>query len=170
MLPFFGGQFGNPSSMHRVGRQAREAVENSRAQVAALLNASPDEIVFTASGTESDNMALKGIAEQYSVGERHIVSSGMEHPAILETCQSLKRHGVEITLLRVDSYGRVSPDRLQQTLRPNTRLVTVHAAHNVVGTVQPIDEPGLIARMVRSSTPTRCRLPAKSLWICRFSR
>jgi cysteine desulfurase len=146
MLPFFGGQFGNPSSMHRVGRQARQAVENSRAELAALLNASPEEIVFTASGTESDNMALRGIAEQYGPGECHVIASAIEHPAILETCQYLKRHGVEITLLSVDSYGMVSPDRLQQALRPNTRLVTVHAAHNEVGTVQPIDELGRIAR------------------------
>jgi len=146
MRPWLDGQFGNASSWHWAGRQANEAVEHARRQVADLLHAAPGEIVFTASGTESDNMALVGAAE--ALGERncHFITSAIEHPAILETCRYLRRRGVEITFLPVGTDGTVDPAALAGALRPNTRLVSIMAANNVVGTIQPIVELGRIAR------------------------
>ncbi len=146
MRPWLGEQFGNASSWHWAGRQANEAVDHARRQVADLLHAAPGEIVFTASGTESDNMALVGVAE--SLGERdcHVITSAIEHPAILETCRYLRRRGVEITFLPVGTNGIVDPAALAGALRPNTRLVSIMAANNVVGTIQPIIELGQIAR------------------------
>jgi cysteine desulfurase len=146
MEPWLTEGFGNPSSSHWLGRQAREAVEKARRQTAALLGADPQEIVFTASGTEADNMALIGVIEQHGWRDCHVISSAFEHPAVLETCRYLKRHGVDITLLRVGADGIVDPLALQSALRPNTRLVSIMAANNVVGTVQPIDELGRITR------------------------
>lgn len=138
--------FGNPSSLHWVGRQARAAVDQARQQVAGLLHAAPDEIYFTASGTEADNMALIGVAEQYAPDDCHIITSAIEHPAILETCKHLERRGYEIGYLPVTGEGLVEPAALQEMLRPNTRLVSVMAANNVVGTLQPIHELARITR------------------------
>ena len=146
MRPWLGERFGNASSWHWAGRQANEAVEHARRQVADLLHAAPGEIAFTASGTEADNMALVGVAE--ALGERgcHVITSAIEHPAILETCRYLRRRGVEITYLPVGADGIVDPAALAGALRPNTRLVSIMAANNVVGTLQPIIELGRIAR------------------------
>jgi cysteine desulfurase len=102
MAPHLESVFGNPSSLHREGREARECLERARGQVAALLNAEPDEIFFTASGTESDNLALSGIIESPGGRERHVITSSIEHPAVLETCRSLERRGVDVTYLRSD--------------------------------------------------------------------
>jgi cysteine desulfurase len=137
--------YGNPSSMHQAGREVKETIERARQQVAELIQVRPDEIVFTGSGTESDNHALIGIFETMSDRPFHIITSRIEHPAILATCNYLKRRGAEVTYLDVDCYGMVNPDRLEEALRPNTRLVSIMAANNVVGTIQPIKELAWIA-------------------------
>jgi cysteine desulfurase len=139
MAPFLDGAFGNPSSLHRRGREAHDALETARAEVAALLGARPAEIVFTGSGTEADNLAVFGAVAAME-GPLHIVTSAFEHPAVLEPCRQLERRGVEVTYLPVDRDGIVRPESLAAALRPTTRLVSVMAANNVVGTVQPLAE------------------------------
>ncbi len=146
MLPFYGATFGNPSSLHWAGQQAKQAIDNGRQQVADLFHADPNEIIFTASGTEADNMALIGVATQYQPKDCHIITSSFEHPAILETCKYLEKLGYSISYLPVSSDGIVLPESLQQTLHPNTRLVSVMAANNVVGTLQPISDLARITK------------------------
>lgn len=146
MLPFYKEQFGNPSSLHWAGQQAKQAIDEGRQQVADLFHASPDEITFTASGTESDNMVLIGVAAQYKPQDCHIITSSFEHPAILETCKHLQKLGYEISYLPVTPEGIVDPETLKQAFQPNTRLVSVMAANNVVGTLQPISELARIAK------------------------
>ncbi len=139
MLPYLGGAFGNPSSLHQEGRAAREAIDTARAQVADLIGADPDEIVFTASGTEADNLALIGSVR--ASGKRgHIVTTKIEHAAILQTCRHLATSGTKITYLPVDRDGIVSTSSLLRVLQENVTLVSIMAANNVVGTVQPIEE------------------------------
>jgi cysteine desulfurase len=140
MLPCYGANFGNPSSLHWAGQQAKQAIDSGRSQVAELFHASPDEIIFTASGTESDNMVLIGVSSQYRPQDCHIITSSFEHPAILETCKYLEKLGYAISYLPVTSEGIVEPESLKAALRLNTRLVSVMAANNVVGTLQPIAE------------------------------
>jgi cysteine desulfurase len=143
MGPFLGGAFGNPSSLHQEGRVAREAVETARAQVASLIGAEPDEIIFTASGTEADNLALIG-AVRASGRPGHVVTSSIEHAAVLETCRFLAESGTQpgtkITHLPVDADGIVRPEGLLRALQSNVTLVSIMAANNVVGTLQPIEE------------------------------
>jgi len=139
MGPFLGGTFGNPSSLHYEGRVAREAVDRARAQVAALIGAEPEEIVFAASGTEADNLALIG-AVRASGKPGHVITSTIEHAAILETCRFLSSGGTKITHLPVDADGLVRPDGLLRALQSNVTIVSIMAANNVVGTVQPIEE------------------------------
>jgi cysteine desulfurase len=139
MGPFLGGAFGNPSSLHQEGRVARDAVETARAQLAALLGAQPKEIIFTASGTEADNLALIG-AVRAAGKPGHIVTSVIEHAAILETCRFLGTSGTKVTHLAVDSEGMVNPAELLRALQSNVTIVSVMAANNVVGTLQPIEE------------------------------
>src|SRR5512134_1067857 len=146
MLPFYGATFGNPSSLHWAGQQARQAIDHGRQQVAELFHADPDEIIFTASGTEADNMVLTGVAAQYKPQDCHLITSSFEHPAILETCKYLEKLGYPISYLPVSSDGIVQPESFKQALRPNTRLVSVMAANNVVGTLQPIGELARIAK------------------------
>ena len=133
MLPFYGKTFGNPSSLHAEGREARQAVNRARARVAQLFNAQPKEIIFTASGTEADNMALVGVIEASHERDNHIITSAIEHPAIIETCRFLETRGVEVTYLPVTSQGLIEPIELQRAQRPHTRLVSIMAANNVVG-------------------------------------
>ncbi len=140
MQPFLDGAFGNPSSLHWAGREARAAVDRARQQVAGLFSAQPKEVVFTASGTEADNMALIGVIEASGQRPTHLITSAVEHPAILETCRYLERRGVDVTYLPVDGDGQIEPYDLITALRPTTRLVSIMAANNVVGTVQPISE------------------------------
>ena len=144
MEPYLNGVFGNPSSLHWAGRQAHDAVEAGRREVAALLGARPTEIVFTASGTESDNLAVLGALGAMQ-GPAHVITSAFEHPAVLEPCRFLERRGVEVTYLPVSSDGIVAPETLAAALRPTTRLVSVMAANNVVGTVQPMTELAALA-------------------------
>lgn len=139
MAPFLGGAFGNPSSQHHEGRVAREAIETARAQVAGLVGAEPEEIIFTASGTEADNLALIG-AVRASGNSGHVVTSSIEHAAILETCCFLAASGTKITHLPVDADGVVRTDALLGALQSNVTLVSIMAANNVVGTLQPIEE------------------------------
>ncbi len=145
MQPYLDGIFGNPSSLHWAGREAHEAIVQARQQVADLFSAQPKEIIFTASGTESDNMALIGVIEGLGQRENHLITSSIEHPAILETCRYLERQGVDVTYLPVDGDGLIDPNDLRKALRPTTRLVSIMAANNVVGTLQPISELGRIA-------------------------
>jgi cysteine desulfurase len=146
MLPFYGANFGNPSSLHWAGQQAKQAIDEGRRQVAELFHASPDEIIFTASGTESDNMVLIGFASQYKPQDCHIITSSFEHPAILETCKYLEKLGYAVSYLPVSAEGIVEPKSLKAALRPSTRLVSVMAANNVVGTLQPIAELAQITK------------------------
>jgi cysteine desulfurase len=144
MEPYLDGVFGNPSSLHWAGRQAHEAVDAGRREVAALIGARPEEIVFTGSGTESDNLAVLGALGAMQ-GPAHVITSAFEHPAVLEPCRFLERSGVEVTYLPVSPDGIVRPESLAAALRPTTRLVSVMAANNVVGTVQPTAELAALA-------------------------
>lgn len=139
MMPFLAGSFGNPSSLHYEGRFAREAVETARAQVAALIGAKPEEIIFTASGTEADNLALVG-AVRASGKTGHVVTSSIEHAAILETCRFLEASGTKVTQLPVDGEGIVGTADLLRSLQSNVTIVSIMAANNVVGTLQSIEE------------------------------
>ncbi|MEY3303079.1 MAG: aminotransferase, class superfamily, partial [Cyanobacteriota bacterium] len=133
--------WGNPSSLHEWGERSTMAIERSRLQVASLLNADPEGIIFTSGGTESDNMVIMGIARQYRTPQ-HMIISSVEHSAIRLPAQYLEQHGWEITRLPVDRQGCVNPKDLVQALRPNTVLVSIIAAQNEVGTIQPIEKLG----------------------------
>lgn len=143
MAPYFDRAFGNPSSVHRLGQEAEAAVERSRRRLAQLLGCTADEIVFTGCGSESDNLALRGaaFAARRSRDAAHILTTPVEHDAVLKTAQDLQRHhGFELDLLPVDSYGRVHPDTLRQSLRDDTAIVSVIHANNEIGTINPIRE------------------------------
>ncbi len=148
MLPFFGTTFGNPSSIYRIGRASLQAVDEARSAVAAVLNANPSEIVFTGGGSEADNLAIKGVAlaQQRAGRGAHIITSAIEHHAVLHACEYLQEFGFEITVLPVDSQGLVAPSDLEAALRPDTVLVTIMYANNEIGTIQPISELGAICR------------------------
>ncbi|MBP7067810.1 MAG: cysteine desulfurase NifS [Methanothrix sp.] len=145
MLPYFGEKFGNASSLHRSGREAKEALEDSREKVAALLGARAEEIIFTSGGTESDNLALKGIARKNRKHGKHIITTQIEHPAILETCRALEKDGFEVTYLPVTGEGLVELSTLEASIRPDTILISVMHANNEVGTIQPLEEIGRLA-------------------------
>ncbi len=145
MLPYFTQVYGNASSIHGPGREAKRALENARRQVAKALNAAiPQEIYFTAGGSESDNWAIKGAAFAHQRG--HIITTAIEHHAVLHTCAWLEKQGFEVTYLPVDGYGRVTAAQVEAALRPDTILVSVMAANNEVGTIQPIAEIGALCR------------------------
>ena len=146
MGPYLGGAFGNPSSLHEEGRIARGAVENARAQVADLIGAAPEEIIFTASGTEADNLALIG-AVRASGKPGHLVTSAIEHAAILETCKFLASSGTTITHLPSDADGLIRHDGLLRALQSDVTLVSIMAANNVVGTLQPIEELAQVTKL-----------------------
>ena len=145
MLPYLSGEFGNASSIHTSGQKARAAVETAREQVAALIGARPQEIVFTSGGTESDNHAIFGIVGATSPPQKHIITTAVEHEAVLNTCQALEKSGVAVTYLPVDRDGRVNPEDLRRAIRPETVLITVMHANNELGMVQPLEEIGCIA-------------------------
>ena len=144
MLPYFSELYGNASSIHSFGREARDAVEAARAGIAGFLGARDDEVVFTSGGTESDNLAVKGVA--HAQGKGHIITSQVEHHAVLRTCQALERAGFEVTYLPVDGHGLVDPDDVRRAFRPDTILVTIMYANSEVGTIMPIPEIGRIAQ------------------------
>lgn len=146
MLPYFGERFGNPHSrQHAWGWEARDAVENARAQVAALINASPAEIVFTSGATESSNLALRGVVGGGG-GRRHVITVATEHKSVLDVCRGFEADGGSITVLGVDSGGILDPDALTRALRPDTGVVSVMAANNEIGTLQPMAAIGAIVR------------------------
>jgi cysteine desulfurase len=144
MLPYFSERFGNASSVHGFGREAREGLETAREQIAGFLRVSKDEIVFTSGGTESDNLGIKGIAAARRSG--HIVTSRIEHHAVLRTCETLETQGFTVTYLPVDEYGMVRPEDLEKAIRPDTILVSLMHANSEVGTLQPMSELGKITR------------------------
>jgi cysteine desulfurase len=148
MLPFFRDTFGNPVSIHHWGEQSSDAVEIARSQVASLLNARPDEIVFTSGGTESNNLAIKGLVREHSHRGRHVITSSIEHFSVLHPFRSLEKDGFEVTCLPVDEYGMVNPKDVAKNLREDTILVSIMHANNEVGTIQPIGE---IADIVKES-------------------
>jgi cysteine desulfurase len=143
MQPYFVERYGNPSEIHRLGRETREAVEQGRAQVAAALGAADKEIIFTAGGTESDNMALSGYLQRFEPG--HLIVSAVEHPAVMETARFLMRQGWDVTFAAVDGYGMIDVDAYAAAFRDDTRLASVMFANNVMGTIQPVKELARIA-------------------------
>jgi cysteine desulfurase len=144
MLPYFGERFGNPSSVHGFGREARDGMESAREQVSRFLKVKKEEVVFTSGGTESDNMAIKGIAHARRRG--HIITSQIEHHAVLRACEALEETGFEATYLPVDGYGMVDPEDVRRAIRPDTILVTLMHANSEAGTIQPMREIGRITR------------------------
>ncbi len=146
MEPFLREKFGNPSSLHWAGIPAKEALNKARTQVAGLLGCSPEEIIFTSGGTEANNHAIKGLFFSQDKARIHIITSRIEHPAVLEPCRFLERLGVEITRIPVDSFGKLDPDDIRKAIRKNTILVSIMHANNEVGTIQPIAEIAKITR------------------------
>ena len=146
MQPYFSEYFGNPSSIHTFGREAREALERARGQVAHLLGAQETEVYFTGGGTEADNMAIKGVAHSYRNKGDHLITSEIEHHAVLESCGYLEKEGFRVTYLPVDGTGQVDPDDVRRAITDRTILITIMHANNEVGTIQPIAEIGRIAR------------------------
>lgn len=146
MWPYIQAHFGNPSSSYAVGRYNKEAIEKARMQVANLIGASPEEIVFTSGGTESNNHAIRGAVLAHPEKGKHIITSQVEHPAVIEVCKYLEKQGYEITWLPVDSYGKVNPDDVEKAIRPQTVLITIMHANNETGTIQPLKEIGEIAK------------------------
>jgi cysteine desulfurase len=146
MTPFLTGNFGNPSSSHWFGRQAREAVEKARAQVAGMLKCDSDEVVFTSGGTESNNLAIMGYALKHRDKGNHIITSQIEHPAVLEVCRYLETLGFEVAYLAVDTYGLIDVDDVARAIRAETILITIMQANNEVGTIEPISQITSLAR------------------------
>ncbi len=141
MLPYFTDKFGNASSIHSFGREAKKALDDSRRIVANALNANPDEIIFTSSGTESDNLAIKGIAiEGKKKGRNHIITSSIEHHAVLNPCEYLGENGFDVTYVPVDRYGTVNPSDIENSIIEKTCLISVMHANNEIGTIQQIEE------------------------------
>ena len=146
MLPFFSDAFGNPSSIYSYGQEAKGAVEEARTKVAELIGARSEEIVFTSGGTEADNLALKGLAYASEHKGNHIITTSIEHHAVLEACKFLEKRGLEITCLPVDKYGLVDPADVKKAITAKTILISVMHANNEVGTIEPVEEIGEIAR------------------------
>jgi cysteine desulfurase len=144
MSPYFGERFGNPSSVHGFGRDAREGMEIARERISRFLRVGKEEVVFTSGGTESDNLAIKGVAGARGVG--HIVTSQIEHHAVLRTCQALESQGFAVTYLPVDGDGLVDPDDVRRAIRPDTILITIMHANSEVGTIQRVEAIGTMAR------------------------
>ncbi|MDO9327040.1 MAG: cysteine desulfurase NifS [Methanoregula sp.] len=146
MIPFFTEHFGNPSSIYSIARESKNAIDAARAQTAKALGAEPDEIYFTSGGSESDNWAIKGVAYANRKRGNHIITSQIEHHAVLHTCQFLEKEGFEVTYLPVDQYGLVDPAVLEKAITDKTILITIMYANNEIGTIEPITELGAIAR------------------------
>jgi cysteine desulfurase len=146
MLPYFTENFGNPSTLYTYGQDAKAAIEEARAKVAGLIGSKPEEIVFTSGGTEADNYALEGAAYSNEKKGNHIITSAIEHHAVLETCKFLEKRGFSLTYLPVDSYGMVDPDAVKKAITPKTILVSVMHANNEVGTIEPVEAISKITR------------------------
>ncbi|HJH31064.1 MAG TPA: cysteine desulfurase NifS [Methanosarcinaceae archaeon] len=146
MLPYFTDKFGNASSLHSFGQEAAQALEQSRQQVANSIGAKPEEIIFTSGGTESDNLAIKGVAYRNSRKGKHIITSTIEHPAVLSTCAYLEKEGFEVTYVAVDSDGIIDTEELEKSIRDDTILISVMHANNEIGTIQPISDISKFAK------------------------
>ncbi len=146
MFPYYTKEYGNPSSLYSIGRASKRAIEQAREQVANLIGANTNEIIFTGCGSESDNTALKGIAYAHKDKENHIITSKIEHSAILESCKTLEKQGFEVTYLNVDSNGLVNLEELQNAITEKTILISVMFANNEIGTIEPIAEIAKIAK------------------------
>jgi cysteine desulfurase len=146
MLPYFGQKYGNPSSIYSIGRESKKAIEEAREKVAGAIGAQAREIFFTGSGTEADNWAIKGVAYANRQKGKHIITTAIEHHAVLHTCQYLESDGFEVTYLPVDADGLITPEQVRAAIRPDTILITVMFANNEIGTIQPIAEIGKIAK------------------------
>ena len=155
MCEFMKNTFGNPSSIHSFGREAKKWVDEARQQVADLIGAEAGEIIFTSGGTEADNLAIIGVAAARHKKGNHIITSSIEHPAVLNTCKHLAKIGFEVTFLPVDQYGLVDPEELYKAIRPETILISIMHANNEIGTIEPAEEIGRIAR-ARCSFSYRC--------------
>jgi cysteine desulfurase len=147
MRPYLAGEFGNPSCDYPLGLAARDAVQQARREVAALLGCTPPEIVFTSGATEANNTVLKGVAQPH--GRGHIITCATEHPAVLAPCRYLQSQGFSLTILPVDGTGRVDPDEVRRALTPDTILISVMHANNETGALQPLREIGALAREAR---------------------
>ena len=145
MLPYFTENYGNPSAIYEIAGRSRQAVDAAREKIARVIGANPEEIYFTAGGTESDNWAIRGTFEAYAAKGNHIITSKIEHHAVLHTCQYLEKHGAEVTYLDVDEFGRVDPKDVEAAITDRTVLITIMAANNEIGTIEPIREIGRIA-------------------------
>ncbi|SHH29865.1 cysteine desulfurase [Caloranaerobacter azorensis DSM 13643] len=146
MMPYFTEKYGNPSSIYRIGRESRAAIDEARERVAKIIEAKPKEIYFTSGGSESDNWAIKGVAFANRDKGNHIITSKIEHHAVLHACEYLEKHGFEVTYLDVDEYGIVDLEQLKNAITDKTILITIMFANNEIGTIQPIQEIGKIAR------------------------
>lgn len=146
MIPYFTEHYGNPSSIHHIGRENRQVVEKAREKVAKALGAKPNEIYFTGCGTEADNWAIKGVAKAYANKGKHIITSAIEHHAVLHTLSALEKEGYEVTYIKPDEYGVINPADVENAIRPDTILITIMFANNEIGTVQDIPEIGRIAK------------------------
>ena len=146
MIPYFTENYGNPSSIYELGQRSKEAITTAREQIAELNGAKPEEIYFTAGGSEADNWALKAACEAYEKKGKHIITTKIEHHAILHTCEYLEKKGVEVTYLDVDENGLVDLDALQKAIRPDTILISIMFANNEIGTIEPVKEIGMIAK------------------------
>ena len=146
MKPYFTEGFGNASTLYKLGRDAKMAMETARKQVASLINAEPKEIIFTSGGTESDNIAIKGTVYRLKNKGNHIITSNIEHPAVTETCKYLEKNGFEVTYVPVDKEGLVHPEDVEKAITDKTVLITIMHANNEIGTIQPIAEIGKIAK------------------------
>ena len=147
MLPYLKEGYGNASSLYTIGRSAKRAIEKARKQVAELINANPEEIYFTSCGSESDNTIIKGIAKAYSKKGKHIITSKIEHPAVLHTCQVLEKQGFRVTYLNVTKDGVIDLEQLRRAISMDTILITIMTANNEIGTIQPVEEISRIAKM-----------------------
>lgn len=146
MMPYLEHQYGNASSIYQLGRDARKAIEEARGKIAKAINASPEEIYFTSGGSESDNTAIRGIAYQYQHKGNHIITSKIEHPAVLETCKQLEKEGFEVSYVSVDELGTINLKELRDSIKSTTILISIMLANNEIGTIQPIDVIGKIAK------------------------
>ena len=156
MLPYFSEQYGNPSSLYSIGRSAKKKVEEARKKVAKLINCNPNEIYFTGCGSESDNTAIKGIAYANKNRGKHIITSKIEHPAVLHTCQMLEKNGFKVTYLDVDKNGIINLEQLRNSIRNDTILISIMYANNEIGTIQPIAQISRIAKMYNIVFHTDC--------------
>lgn len=146
MLPYYSLCYGNPSSMYGIGRNNKRIIEDARSIVARKINAKSKEIYFTSCGTESDNLATKGVVYAHRNKGKHIITSKIEHPAILNTCKTLENQGYEITYLNVDSKGFIKLEELENAIKEDTILISIMFANNEIGTIQPIEQIGRIAK------------------------